>query len=102
MRRLWRGVALLVVAWMLGIGNPAMAEDPLQKATDAVTGILFDYDASQFVTYTINEKGFADVSFANNTPDPLYSEIVNKLADHPDIKGVLPGKNGPSCSLFSE
>lgn len=75
--------------------------DELEKADAAVANILFDYDgANEFASYRVNDDGFVDILFASNTPDSLYSEILNKLEKHPDIHGVLAGRGGPACSLF--
>jgi hypothetical protein len=41
-----------------------------------------------------------DATFTSNTPEPLYSEVVEKLRANPDIKGVLAGRGGPTCSRF--
>jgi len=57
-------------------------------------------DADEFSSYSIEDDGFLDITFARNTPDVLYSEILNKLQKHPDIKGVLAGKSGTSCSVL--
>ena len=78
-----------------------IAEDALSKADSAVANILFEYDGSEaFASYTVNDSGFVDIIFANNMPNTLYSEILNKLKNHPDIEGVLAGKTGPMCSVF--
>lgn len=77
-----------------------LAEDALSKTSSAVANILFEHDADEFASYSIKDNGFLDITFARNTPDALYSEILNKLQKHPDIKGVLAGKGGPSCPRF--
>jgi hypothetical protein len=75
--------------------------DELEKADSAVANILFDYDGSQeFASYMINDDGFVDITFATNTPDKLYGEILTKMQNHPDIDGVLSGKGGPICKLW--
>lgn len=91
--------AVLVTCAIAGTG-PVLAEDALSKTNSAVTSILFEYDADEFASYGIRDDGFLDISFARNTPDALYSEILNKLQKHPDIKGVLAGKGGPNCPRF--
>jgi len=79
---------------------PVLAEDAQSKTSTAVTSILFEYDAGEFASYSIEDNGFLDITFARNTPDALYSEILNKLQNNPDIKGVLAGKGGGTCSRF--
>lgn len=76
----------------------AYALDAETKATNAVTSILFEAEADDIASYKINEDGFLDITFASNTPDLLYSLLLNKFLRHPDIKGVLAGRGGPSCS----
>jgi hypothetical protein len=77
-----------------------LGDDALSKASAAVATILFDYEGDEFASYVISDSGRVEINFASNTPDPLYSEILNKLKIHPDVKGVLPGKSGPVCSRF--
>lgn len=93
---------LLVVLMVCGIAGagPVLAEDALSKTNAAVTSVLFEYDADEFASYGVRDDGFLDITFARNTPDALYSEILNKLQNHPDIKGVLAGRGGPSCPRF--
>lgn len=92
-------VVLFVVT--LTFFQSAQAEEHQQLADSAVANVFFDYDGSfEFASYKVDPKGFVDITFARNTPDSLYSEILNKLENHPDIDGVLAGKNGPTCSLF--
>ena len=80
--------------------SPALADDRLDKATTAVTGTLFEHDADEFSTYRIRNDGFAEVTFASNTPDALYSKILDALRKHPDINGVIAGRGGPACRRF--
>lgn len=93
---------LIVLIMMYGIAGASsvLADDPESKTSAAVTGILFEYDADEFASYRIRDSGFLDITFARNTPDALYSEILNKLQKHPDINGVLAGRGGPTCSRF--
>jgi len=95
-----RRVLPLLVPLLIAGPWAAHAEDAMSKTSSAATGILFDYDASDFASYSIRDDGHLEITFARNTPDALYSEILNKLQNHPDIKGVLAGKDGPSCGRF--
>jgi len=81
---------------------PAWAEEDAQsKADRAVANLLFEYDgAEEFASYLIRPDGFADISFASNMPDALYSELLAKLQNHPDINGVIAGKGGRACRRF--
>ena len=84
----------------IALTAPVLAEDLESKATDAVTAILFEHQAEEFATYRISDKGNVDIVFARNTPDLIYSVILNKMKHHPDIPSVLAGKGGPNCNLF--
>lgn len=95
-----RTLIISTVLLVLPTVTTALA-DELGKADAAVANILFDYDGAQeFASYRVNEDGFVDIIFARNTPDALYSEVLNRLQNHPDIDGVLSGKGGPVCKLF--
>ena len=75
-------------------------EDKQSKADIAVANILFDYEyASEFASYRVDEDGFVDLIMATNTPDEIYSEILTRIQNHPDINDVLPSKSGPACKI---
>jgi hypothetical protein len=83
------------------LSDPGFAEGALSRADDAVANILFEYDgADEFASYAVKDRGFIDIIFADNMPNTLYSEILNKLKNQPDIDGVLAGKTGPMCGVF--
>lgn len=94
--------ALLFLTLTLFLGSaPVLASDAEAKAGEAVANVLFDFDGSnEFVSYRVREDGFVDAVFARNTPEALYTEVVEKLRANPDIKGVLAGRGGPTCSRF--
>jgi hypothetical protein len=99
----WRITPCLIAVFLIGSiagAGPVLAEDAEAKTSSAVTNILFEYDADEFASYRIRDSGFLDITFARNTPEALYSEILNKLQKHPDIKGVLSGRGGPVCTRF--
>jgi len=81
--------------------SPVFAEEDAESmATHAVTDIIFDNTAEEFISYRISSKGEVDLIFARNTPDAVYSDILNKMKKHPDIRSVIAGKGGPSCGMF--
>lgn len=90
----------IFMTYAIAGASPVLAEDATSRTSAAVTNILFEYDADDSASYSIRDNGFLDITFARNTPDALYSEILNKLKNHPDIKGVLAGRGGPTCSRF--
>lgn len=81
---------------------PAWAEEDAQsKAHRAVANLLFEYEgAEEFASYLIRPDGLADISFASNMRDALYSDLLGKLQKHPDINGVIAGKGGRACRRF--
>jgi hypothetical protein len=100
-RNIARFLAATVAVVALQFSAPAMSEeDALSKATSAVTAVIFDHNAEEFVTYNVRDNGYLDITFARNTPDSIYNEMLEKLRSHPDIKSVLAGKGGPACSRF--
>ena len=77
------------------------ASDMQSKADLAVANILFDFDApAEFATYRIRDDGLVEIVFAGNMPDKVYSDVLAKLNNHPDIPDVLAGRGGPPCSLW--
>lgn len=99
-KQLNKVLAILWITVPMLILTPVLAGDKLSIANAAVANILFEYDGDEFVTYTVADNGFVEMSFASNTPETLYSEIIGKLKANPDIKGVLAGKTGPGCKRF--
>ena len=93
---------LLAFATTLGAFGPgrALADNAFSSTSAAVSDILFDYDADEWAAFSIRSDGFLDITFARNTPDELYREILGKLKSDPRIKGVLAGKGGPTGSQF--
>jgi len=75
-------------------------EDKQSKADYAVANILFDYEyGSEFASYRIDENGFVDLIMASNTPDEIFSEILTRMQNHPDIDDVMSSKSGPACKI---
>ena len=90
-----------LVAVLLLILVPAQASDAQSRADLAVANILFDFDApSDLATYRIRDDGLVEIVFANNMPDKVYSDLLAKLNNHPDIPDVLAGRGGPPCALW--
>lgn len=93
--------ATLFLTLALLLGSVPVFANEEAKASEAVANVLFDFDGSnEFVSYVVDSDGFVDAVFADNTPEPLYAEVIAKLRAHPDIKGVLAGRGGPVCSRF--
>jgi hypothetical protein len=90
--------SIFATGWLI---TPAGAEDAMLQADEAVADILFDYDFdASFASYSANDNGFVSISFASDMPDELYSEVLNRLKKHPEIKGVLAGKTLPPCRAW--
>lgn len=94
-------VCATIAACALLSAVPAQANDVEAKAGEAVANVLFDFDGSnEFVSYHVRPDGFVDAVFARNTPDQIYNDVVERMRANPDIKGVLAGRGGPTCSRF--
>lgn len=80
---------------------PVYAEGDAQAMADkAVANILFDFEyGSEVASYRVNEDGFVNMEFARNTPDKLYGDILTKIKNHQDVKGVLASKTAPACAI---
>lgn len=92
---------MMLTLTVLGFGNnPVFAEDARDKSSAAVSAILFENEVDEIVTFSVDDAGRVDLTFPRNTPDKIYSVILNKLKSHPDIKSVLAGKGGPACAAF--
>ncbi len=95
-----RAGAVALVCFMLA-AMPVHADDAESKASEAVANVIFEYDGSnEFLSYHVRPDGFVDAVFARNMPEALYNNIVEKLRANKDIKGVLAGRGGPTCSRF--
>jgi hypothetical protein len=93
--------SVLIVMGLLLSGGLLHAGEVGAKADLAVAEVLFDYDAaSEFATWRVGDDGMVEIVFAQNMPDGLYAELLNKLQNHPDIPDVLAGRGGPPCSLW--
>ena len=92
----------LIILSVLELTSCSITSDlPQNNADAAVANILFDYEYSEeYTSYLVRDNGFVDVTFAQNIPTDLYNEIVSKLNNHPDIKGVLAGTTGSYCARF--
>lgn len=92
------GLALCMCA--MSFAAMAQEQDAAVRAENAVTAILFEADADEFTAYQIDRRGFVELTFASNVPDSIYANLVSRMKNHPDIKGVLAGKGGRPCRRF--
>lgn len=99
MKKYLGAYTLLGMLLALLITTPAWA-DRQANAEHVVTTVLFDFEADEFVSYGVRRNGFVDLTFARNTPDEIYTQIIDTIRAHPDVRGVLAGKSGPSCRRF--
>lgn len=85
-----------VAATLTPFGASTVLDDEVQdKASAAVAGLGFNFEAFDFTVYTVRDEGFHDISFAASWPDSVCSTIYAKLGVDPDITRVLAGKCGP-------
>lgn len=104
MRKIDSLILLSLLVLFLGtlfLASFSVHADSLESQADqAVAGILFENDADEFISYSIESDGAVDITYANNTPDKIYNKINSELRAHKSIKSIMPGRGGPSCSLF--
>ncbi|WP_019625394.1 hypothetical protein [Thioalkalivibrio sp. ALJT] len=101
--RLYIAVLILTVLPFAssGCATTSQANTPAALASeDALSQILFDYEADAFTAYNMRRNGTVEITFARDVPDGLYSEMVDELRAHPDIRNVRPARTGPACGLF--
>lgn len=99
-KKLTRPLLALLLTFGLFSSGQALASDRQSRADLAAAEIIFEFEADDFASYGVRSSGFLDITFASNIPNELYGEIITTLKAHPDIRGVLPSKSGPSCSRF--
>jgi len=58
------------------------------KASTAVSNVLFSNDLSESATYSVNKEGQVEISFDKSVPEQTYTKVVNQLREDPLIKGV--------------
>ncbi|WP_018938138.1 MULTISPECIES: hypothetical protein [unclassified Thioalkalivibrio] len=94
-------LALSLTLALTGCATTSHATTPEARASeDALSHILFDYDADAFTAYNMRRSGRVDITFARDVPDGLYSEMMDDLRAHPDIRSVRSARTGPACGLF--
>ena len=80
---------------------PAHAD--LTKAEDAATVVIFDMDASDYVSYRAVTSFFGDyleLTFADNTPRDLAKKLKDAIVAKSGGATVKENFNGPSCARF--
>jgi len=94
-------VLITTLTVLIAFTDASLAEEDKQSKADlAVANILFDYDyGSEFASYRVDDNGFVDLIMASNTPGHIYSEILTRMQNHPDIDDVLASKSGPACKI---
>ncbi|WP_079416378.1 hypothetical protein [Thiomonas intermedia] len=78
----------------------AQAQSASSRAEDAMDQILFDFDASDYVSYRVVNFGYLEITFPNNTPRDVAQRILDAAKHSPDISGVRENFRGASCSRF--
>jgi len=70
------------------------------KASEIVSGALFDNDLDSLASYNIRKSGFVVIIFDESVSDERYRKVVDLLRSNADIKGVRAEQNGVEvCGL---
>ena len=97
----FKGMVLsLLLAGLVGCAGSQVATESAMQSEDAVAAILFEYGADGFTTYKVERSGAVEVSFARDTPDEVFNELVDVLRAHPDTGRVRVDRSAPACGLF--
>ena len=65
-----------------------------QKAIDALTAILFEYELDEQTSYEVNKDGFVNMTIDGLVPVKAYTKTITALRNHKDISGVLATQGG--------
>ncbi|CUA94633.1 hypothetical protein [Thiomonas bhubaneswarensis] len=79
---------------------PAQAQSASSRAEDAMDQILFDFDASDYVSYRVVNFGYLEITFPSNTPRDVARRILDAARHSPDISGIRENFGGAACSRF--
>ena len=70
------------------------------KASEIVSGVLFDNDLDSLASYNIRKSGFVVIIFDESVSNERYRKVVDLLRSNADIKGVRAEQNGVEvCGL---
>lgn len=95
-------IPLTALLLTLGGGMSTVAfADPAQRAQDAVDGVLFELDIDQ-VSYSVRPDGYVDLIFGKHLPEERYRQAIAALRTHPDIPGILAGRDVHDLCPFAD
>jgi YbbR domain-containing protein len=65
-----------------------------EKATNALTEILFDHELDEKSSFEVKEDGFVNLRIQGLVAIKTYTKAIKALRAHKDIKGVHAKKGG--------
>ena len=77
-------------------GNEVSKEEMLlqEKATNALTEILFDHGLDEKSSFEVKKDGFVNLRIQGLVAIKTYTKAIKALREHKDIKGVHAKKGG--------
>lgn len=78
-------------------GQQTLSEEERQlqnRASEAVSSILFDFDLDTQASYNIHRDGFVVIEFSPEVAEQTYTEAVQALRRSPEIPGVRAEQGG--------
>lgn len=99
MRVLIRTLGALFVALLLSncAGQNELTKEEIiiqQKATDALTQILFEYDLDEDASFQVEKNGFVHLRIQGLVAINTYTKAVEALRAHKNINGVRAEQGG--------
>jgi hypothetical protein len=100
-----KGFILSFLLALTLFGSSHIAWASLSKAEDITANVIFDMDASDFVSYRAVKSLFGDyleLTFADNTPRDIAKTMIDAIkAQSPGVR-ISENFRGASCSRFAQ
>lgn len=90
MTRFLKIVAMSLILFSCVGQNELSPEEVIiqQKAANALTAILFEYEFDENATYEVEKNGFVNLRIEGFVRVNVYTKAIEALRNHKDIKGV--------------
>jgi len=71
-----------------------------QKATNALTDILFEYELDEYASYEVEKSGYVQLRIEGLVSINTYTKAITAMREHKDIDGVNAKQGGKEiCPL---
>lgn len=90
-------VLLFMILLSSCAGRNVLTEDEVilqQKATNALTSILFEYELDENASFEVMKNGFVNLRIQGFVSVKTYTKAIEELRAHKDIDGVFATQGG--------